>query len=184
MKIEVTRVTDWQRVVDAARLTAHKAPLGHEPSEEFKRTMLRAEHSPIRLLEFDIRIYGVPYFVVMHLVRHNQGIEKFVATSREDKTGVPRDDRKQTDLVDCQFSVNAQALINISRKRLCCRADKKTREVWLDVVHKVSEVDKEVGHSCVPECIYRGFCPEGDKSCGMSKTDTWTYFVEGYRNGE
>lgn len=29
MKIEITRVTDWQRVVDAARFTQGKEPLGH-----------------------------------------------------------------------------------------------------------------------------------------------------------
>lgn len=36
MKIEITRVTDWQRVVDAARFTQGKKPLRHEPSDEFK----------------------------------------------------------------------------------------------------------------------------------------------------
>lgn len=33
MKIEITRVTDWQRVVDAARFTQGKKSLGREPSD-------------------------------------------------------------------------------------------------------------------------------------------------------
>ena len=37
MKIEIKRVTDWQRVVDAARFTQRKEPLGHEPSDELKK---------------------------------------------------------------------------------------------------------------------------------------------------
>lgn len=31
MKIEIKRVTDWLRVVNAARFTQGKEPLGHEP---------------------------------------------------------------------------------------------------------------------------------------------------------
>lgn len=44
MKIEIRRVTDWQRVVDAARFTQGKEPLGHEPSDEFKKQMILSEH--------------------------------------------------------------------------------------------------------------------------------------------
>lgn len=51
MKIEIKRVTDWQRVVDAARFTQGKEPLGHEPSDEFKKQMILSEHSPLRELE-------------------------------------------------------------------------------------------------------------------------------------
>ena len=70
MKIEIRRVTDWQRVVDAARFTQGKEPLGHEPSDEFKKQMILSEHSPLRELEFDIKMYGIPYWVSNHFVRH------------------------------------------------------------------------------------------------------------------
>lgn len=43
MKIEITKVTDWQRVVDAARFTQGKKSLGHEPSDEFKKQMILSE---------------------------------------------------------------------------------------------------------------------------------------------
>lgn len=42
----------WREVVDDCRATVGKESLGHEPSEQFKRNILIAEHSPIR----DIRV--------------------------------------------------------------------------------------------------------------------------------
>ena len=85
MKIEIKRVTDWQRVVDAARFTQGKEPLGHEPSDEFKKQMILSEHSPLRELEFDIKMYGIPYWVSNHFVRHVHA-QPFVSTSRPDIT--------------------------------------------------------------------------------------------------
>lgn len=181
MKVTVKQVTSWERVANAARMTVHKDALGHEPSDKFKRTILMAEHSPIRNLEFDVTIEDVPYFVVMHLVRHNQGIEKFVGTSREDRTGVNREERKQTDLVSCMFSLNTQALINISRKRLCNCADRETIKVWKAVVEAIREIDPIVASFCAPECLYRGFCPE-QNTCGYSLTQRFEKDLLAYRN--
>lgn len=179
MEVTIKKVTGWDRVVDAARFTVHKGSLGKEPSGEFKRSILLAEHSPIRLLEFDIVLRGIPQFVSVHLVRHFMGIEKFVATSREDRTGVKREERRQTDLVDCQFSVNAQALINISRRRLCSMADPETRKIWREVVEAVRKVDPYVASCCVPNCVYRGRCPEM-QGCGWDRSEAFKSEVEAY----
>lgn len=181
MEVIIKQVTTWERVVDATRMTVDKAPLGKEPSETFKRKILMAEHSPIRLLEFDITFKDIPHFVAMHLVRHTQGVEKFVATQREDRTGVPREERKQTDLVNCQFSVNAQALINISRKRLCRCADNETIKVWTAVKTAMWDIDPIIAEQMVPNCIYRGFCPE-IAGCGFANTDNFDHQVWKYRN--
>jgi thymidylate synthase ThyX len=64
------------------------------------------------------------------LVRHHEGCEKFVHSQREDKRvlGVPRDELPQGTLNDMDMTCNAQAFMNISRKRLCSRASKETRE--------------------------------------------------------
>lgn len=170
MKISIRQKTEWSDVLNAARYTVGKSALYKEPSNKFKRSILIAEHSPIRELIFDVEIIDVPYFVVMHLVRHNAGINWFVTTSREDKTGVPRNERKQTDLVTVHFSLNAQAFINISRKRLCKKADNDTRATWEEVIKKLSEVDPILAEKCVPECIYRNcYCPEIE-SCGYVNT--------------
>ena len=131
MKIEITKVTDWERVVDAARFTQRKEPLGKEPSDEFKKQMVFSEHSPLRLLEFDIKIYDVPNWVSVHFVRHVHA-QPFVSTSRPDITGskLTRHEMPQDEPVNLQLSLNAQEIINISKVRLCSKASSDTRYVW------------------------------------------------------
>ena len=103
--------------------TAYKNTLGKEPSDEFKKQMIISEHSPLRLLEFDIKMYGIPYWVSNHFVRHVHA-QPFVSTSRPDITGskVSRHDMRQDELVNLQLSLNAQEIINISKLRLCSKA--------------------------------------------------------------
>lgn len=49
MKTEITKIKgDWIEVASDCRSTVGKPPLDHEPSTEFKRKILIAEHSPIR----------------------------------------------------------------------------------------------------------------------------------------
>ena len=85
---KVTRMespkADWIRVVNAARRTWGKKPINHEPSDSFKKKVLLAEHSPIRLLEYDFTIEDVRQWVTVHLVRHHEGCEKFVHSQRQD----------------------------------------------------------------------------------------------------
>ena len=57
---------DWIRVVNAARRTWGKAPINHEPSVKFKKEILLAEHSPIRLLEYDFTISNIHQWVTVH----------------------------------------------------------------------------------------------------------------------
>lgn len=160
MKIEIKKLVDWDVVKEAALATENKRPKEPFPTDKWKAKMLTAEHSPIRCLQFFIRMENIPYFVAMHLVRHKQGVEWFVGTSREDRTGVPREERRQTDLVNLSCIINAQALITISRKRLCNKADKKTQAVWVEVKKVMKEVDPAMANAMVPECVYRGRCTE------------------------
>ena len=80
------------------------------------------------------------------------------------------------------MTANAQAIINISRKRLCSCASVETREAWKQVLEAIKEVDPILVDKCVPECIYRGFCPEFMKPCGYSKTAKYKEDLEKYRN--
>lgn len=49
MNTEIKKIKgSWEEVVDDCRATVGKPPLGHEPSEDFKRRILIAEHGPIR----------------------------------------------------------------------------------------------------------------------------------------
>lgn len=178
MKIEITKVTDWERVVDAARFTQRKEPLDKEPSDEFKKQMMFSEHSPLRLLEFDIKMYGIPYWVSNHFVRHIHA-QPFVSTSRPDITGskLTRHEMPQDEPVNLQLSLNAQEIINISKVRLCSKASSDTRYVWREVVNKLQEIEPILAHACVPQCVYRGICPEKN-SCGYYER----YFFDQWKN--
>lgn len=57
---------DWNRVVNAARRTVGKKPITKEPSNTFKRKILLAEHSPIRLLEYDFTWEDIQQWVTTH----------------------------------------------------------------------------------------------------------------------
>lgn len=181
-------VTTWKRVLNAARRTIGKNPLDKEPSDSWKAKMLLAEHSPIRLLEYDWTWTQIQQWITAHLVRHHEGCEKFVHTQRVDRNsalqGLDRDDLPQGLLNDMDMSANAQALINISRKRLCSCASKETREAWQQVKEAIKEIDPIMASKMVPECLYRGFCPEFMNPCGYSKTKKFEEDLINYRNTE
>lgn len=209
-EVKVTRMecpkADWMRVVNAARRTWGKAPINHEPSDKFKKKILLAEHSPIRLLEYDFTIENLRQWVTVHLVRHHEGCEKFVHTQRQDindeiekitrsmmnvlhDVGMLRDGWKERDYMfqgegnDMDMTCNAQAFINISRKRLCIGcASKETRQAWELVIEYLKEVDPILASKCVPECIYRGFCPETDRCCGYCNSKHYEERLKDYRS--
>ena len=183
MEVEVKQITPWSLALDMARQTVGKNPTHKEPSDKWKIKMLRAEHSPIRCVQYLITCTDVPYWVVMHLVRHHQGIEKFVCTQRSDRTGKDRHSLPQDALINCSFICNAQALINISRVRLCTQAADETRQLWWKIKNTVETIDPIMSRFMVPNCIYRGFCPEF-KGCGLSKTLPFYDRLNEYRYGE
>ena len=183
---KLEKVTSWKRVLNAARRTIGKKPIDKEPSNSWKAKLLLAEHSPIRLLEFDWTWGEIQQWVTTHLVRHHEGCEKFVHTQRVDRNpeleGLSRDELPQGLLNDMDMTANAQALINISRKRLCSCASKETREAWKQVKEAIREVDPIMADKMVPECIYRGFCPEFMNPCGYANTKKYQDDLTKYRN--
>ena len=80
------------------------------------------------------------------------------------------------------MTANAQALISISRKRLCSCASKETREAWKQVQDAIREVDPVMADKMVPECIYRGFCPEFMNPCGYANTEKYQQDLKKYRS--
>lgn len=199
---------DWIRVVNAARRTWGKKPISHDPSDKFKRKILLAEHSPIRLLEYDFTIENIRQWVTTHLVRHHEGCEKFVHTQRQDindeikkitanvikvltENGIPNNGWRERDYLfqgqgnDMDMTCNAQAFINISRKRLCkgCTST-ETRQAWEIVISMLKEFDPILAEKCVPECLYRGFCPEYDRCCGYVNTGSYQRRLNEYRKIE
>ena len=173
---------NWQDVKNAAMNTIGRNT-GKYPDSVWKKKILLAEHSPVRLMHFSWRWKDLPYWVSVHIVRHKVGIEHFVSTQRSDRTGISRDELPQGSLVAHECQADAQALINISRKRLCSGASPETRAAWQLVKDKVAECEPELASCMVRECVYRGFGPEMH-SCGYVNTEEYAREVRLYREAE
>lgn len=154
---------DWQEVVDDCRSTVGKEALGHEPSSKFKRSILITEHSPIRDISVKWRWTGIKSWIATHWVRHKW--ECFVRSQRSDRTGIPRDKLPQDAPVDFTGEANAQSLIDTMRKRLCYQASPETRAYAEELKRAIHEVQPELADVLVPNCVYRGGCPEINE-CG------------------
>ena len=185
--INITRmeqVTTWQRVLNAARRTIGRKPLEKEPTDSWKAKILLAEHSPIRLLEFDWTWEKIRQWVTAHLVRHHEGCEKFVHSQRGDRRELPceRDRLPQGARNDMDMTANAQALISISRKRCCMCASKETREAWNQVKMEIAKKNPILASKMVRECVYRGFCPEWMSNCKYCYSPAYWLELKNYRN--
>lgn len=161
---------DWEEVVNDCRSTVGKGELGHEPSKGFKRSILIAEHTPIRDISVKWRWKDMPHWVTVHWVRHK--FEKFVRTQRSDRTGVPREKLPQDEPQTFVGEANTQHLIDAERKRLCRKASPVTRRYAEDLKLELYFHQPEISDVLVPNCVYRGGCPEID-GCSF-----WSDFVK------
>ena len=173
-------VNSWRSVADVARTTVGMEEGEGEPKDSWKKKMLLAEHSPIRKLKFEWKWDNLKSWVSVHFVRHKHGIEHWVKTQRTDRTGEGRDKLPQDSLVNHECEANAQALINISRKRLCTQASMETIKAWKEVKKGIEEVDPVMASVMVPECVYRGWCSEL-KSCGFDTSVKFRDDLKEYR---
>ena len=203
MKVNVIQETSWSRALNAARRTIGKPPLNKEPSDNWRKMVIMAEHSPIKLVEYLISFKDLRQWVGVHLLRHEHMLP-FIHSQRVDRRedidsltervmSIIEEDVKsdesfnkrdylfQGEPNDQDFVVNAQTLINISRKRLCHCASKETREAWVAVKAAIKEFDPIMASFMVPNCIYRGRCPEMN-TCGYYKTDKFKKELDEYWN--
>lgn len=139
-------------------------------SLELKKKYLKSEHSPIRLLNFIIKM-EIPYYNSVHFVRHKFGVEHFVQSQRNDRQD--KYDRKsapQDAMVSHIMYINAQELMNMSHKRLCGQADIDTRKIMQMIVKEVLKTNPEFEDVLVPNCQYLHRCPEFFP-CGRYKAE-------------
>lgn len=168
MKTEILKIKgDWQEVVDDCRATVKKSPLGKEPSTDFKKAILLAEHEPIRRIEIKFRWRGIPYWIAMHWKTHIWPGR--VDSQRNDRQSrYNREKAPQDAPVDFIGDPNTQHLIDTMRKRLCRMASPETRGYAEDLkrtTHDIEEL-REVSEVMVPNCVYRCGCPEPN-TCGL-----------------
>jgi hypothetical protein len=186
MKVKfIEKLSSWRRVADSARTTIGLKEGEKEPSDSWKKKMLLAEHSPIRKLQYSWKWDDIKSWVSVHFTRHWLGIVHFVSTQRNDRTkgSIDRNAARQDALISHEATANAQALIYISRKRLCSQASKETREAWQSAKDEIEGHEPILASTMVCECLYRGFCPEL-KPCGYSDTEAFQEKLTEYRNKE
>ena len=149
---------DWKEVLDDCRFTVGKPSAEKEPSAKWKKNILISEHSPIRDISFKWDWLNMKHWVTVHWVRHKW--EKFVRTQRSDRTMIPRDDLPQAEPQDFRGEANVQHLIDTMRKRLCFQASTETRKYAEDLKIAIGQTEQEISDVFVPNCVYRGGCPE------------------------
>ena len=158
MNIELIKhpsADDWMLAYDCALNTIGKRAV-RPPTDDWKRRILRARHSPIRELKFVFRLTDIPYYVSVHLCRHIHA-RPYVGSQRNDRQD-KYDRRKapQDTPVNMYWSMEAEELIQIANKRLCGKADPTTREVVRRMCDLVLDVCPEFSDELVPMCIRNG----------------------------
>jgi len=201
MKVKVTPLYNtplenmWRQVRKNARNTVSKQDVNSKVSDAFKTTMLNTEHSPIRALWFDIELMGIPTDVSQQISRHIIAMnddghdireqiyptdsEDYVSTRRPDRGVFNREDINRTTLVDHYINANFQGLIDMSKKRLCIKAQKETVQVWRLLKEQMKQIDPMFSDRMVKSCIYRGgICGE---QCAFKGSNAFNRQVNEYK---
>lgn len=169
MKITVIKLTH----PDLARLACQYTMHSHAASTITLNKLYAMEHSPIRTQLFAVEMQEIPNFVSVHFVRHHVGVDHYVQTMRVDR-GADKVANRMTPTNHLMI-VNAQALINMARKRLCHKASPETRAVMENIRTAVGGIDNALGNVMVPECTYRGGVCHERSMCGKVKNSQhWT----------
>lgn len=171
MKVELLKypmMEDWQLAKACTLVTVSKSS-NIPPTMEWKRKLLKAQHSPIRTLMFCFRLTDIPYWVSVHLVRHVHAVP-FVSTQRNDRQDkYDRGEAPQNAPVTMCWLMNAEELLTIARKRLCTQASPETREVVKMMCDKVVELCPEFDGLFEPMCFYRGGRCDEFNCCGLNE---------------
>jgi hypothetical protein len=139
------------------------------PTAEWRHKLLMSEHSPIRTLNFCIKMV-IPYYVSVHFCRHFIGVTHFVQSQRNDRQeNYDRTKAPQDSPVSHMMYINAQELMFMSRRRLCMQASPETRAVMQEIVRLVEEQCPEFVGTLEPMCSYRGGRCTEFNPCGLYK---------------
>ena len=155
---------DWKLVKMAALTTVDKT-IKTPPSLTWKKSILEARHSPIRMLHFVFELRDIPYWVSVHLCRHVHAVP-FVMSQRNDRQDkYDRNKAPQDAPVNMMWEMNAEELCVIANKRLCKMASEETRNVVSEMCRLVTEKLPEFKDVLVPACVYNGKCHEMNGGC-------------------
>lgn len=159
---------DWKDIKDACRRTIGLDEGDKEPPKAWKRKLLICRHSPIRKGWITWKWSDIPYAISTHFARHHEGTEKYISTSRADRTEIKdRSQRSQMDPVSMEMDANIEALISISERRLCMCADPTTRAYWQDLKDCIEKYDEDIAWAMIPQCVRCGGCVEPFGECNF-----------------
>lgn len=160
----------WVRFLAMNTISKKYDGIDKEMSLDLKKKYLKSEHSPIRYLQFIIRM-TIPYCDSVCFCRHKLGVEHFVQSQRNDRQDkFDRYQEPQGHLVSHVMVVNAQELMFMARRRLCGMASKNCQKIMRMIRDTVLKTNPEFEDVLVPNCEYLHSCPEF-KSCGRWKSD-------------
>lgn len=160
---------DWKEVKRRALMTVGKTMVT-PPDMAWKRSILRARHSPIRYLQFSFLLEGIPYWVSVHLVRHVHA-QPYVRSQRNDRqSNFDRTRAPQDAPVDMIWDLNAEELMVVANKRLCAQASPETREVVAGMCKLASGACPEIADFLTPMCEYHGGVCHELHGCGRCVT--------------
>ena len=161
---------DWLFAKNCALVTIGKES-EIQPTDEWKKKILEARHSPIRELKFAFMLEDIPYWVSTHLVRHVHA-QPYVRSQRNDRQDAyDRNEAPQNAPVDMIWTMSAEELMTIANKRLCRQASSETRITVMKMCRLVIEKCPEFTGLLVPMCVYNGGVCHEMKPCGKAKKD-------------
>ena len=150
---------DWAFAKQCALVTIGKE-MKTAPDMEWKHAILRAQHSPIRTLQFAFYLEGVPYWVSTHLARHVHA-QPFIRSQRNDRQDeYDRNAARQDAPVNMIWYMNAEELLTVASKRLCRKADPATQEIVKRMRTLVLDHCPEFRGLMAPPCAFMDECPE------------------------
>lgn len=163
MKVTFERLVGPEYMLPAMRVTQAKDMYTNSlPTAETWIKMLLSEHSSDRSVVYRFYCEDVPYYTHVHIIRHHMGFQPHVMSQRSEEK---REDLPQGSLVNMLFDANAQAIINIARKRLCYKADKTAQDLVekmkCALVYDGDKYDQILGKVLMRPCSwFPGYCAE------------------------
>jgi len=91
--------------------------------------------------------------------------------------GIPKEDARfvmpQSVKTTIVVTMNARELLHFFGLRMCRRAQWEIREVATLMLREVKKVAPTIFEDAGPECISRGYCPEGNTKCYEEVRQQW-----------
>ena len=172
MKMNVTLIKyptadDWALCKQCALVTVGLTPK-QAPDDQWKKAILQAKHSPIRVLNFAFLLENIPSWVSVHLCRHVHA-QPFVRSQRNDRqTEYDRNKAPQDAPVDMIWYMNAEEIMTIAAKRLCMKASPETRAVIKEMCDLLIEKCPEFEGLLKPACEWQGGICYEIQPCGRN----------------